>query len=565
MLTLTEITERLKKPEHKAVIGKAAQHEGRLALHVESALESTDAGRALSIFLDWVKTVIPLNKFIIFGSLLRFPVLTNKLTASIFTELERVFDGKNPFYLSEFKDDRYAEDWAAYRNDVLDLGHTWRQQAWQHTKTGVNSILVVDMPTSQTTGYPEPYFYFLDFSNVVDFRLSGNAFEWLIYKQPGNRIAAIDTKMYRLLQLNDKNEVQEVLAENPHNLGYCPATFFTQASVNRKEPSVKRSVLTPFLADLDWLLFFGTSKKHLDLYAPYPIYSAYEVECDYDDPQGGSYCADGFLKSSEGSYQLQASGHLMTCPVCATKRLAGAGTVIDVPVPTADGPDLRNPVTLTTVDINSLNYNVSELERLENDIFTGAVGFTGRGRDKSAMNEVQVRSNFESRTGVLNSIKTNLETAFLFVTDTICRLRYGDNYVGSRYSMGTEYYNLSTDELYAQFEKAKSSGATESELDALSMQITESKYRNDPAKMQRMWVLKNLEPYRHYNLDELLRLNDAQLIDKTLLRIKLNFITFVERFERENASVTIFGSQLPFSEKINRILDVLKIYANEQE
>ena len=79
-----------------------------------------------------------------------------------------------------------------------------------------------------------------------------------------------------------------------------------------------------------------------------------------------------------------------------------------------------------------------------------------------------------------------------------------------------------------------------------------------------MKVLKQLEPYRHYTLDELLKLSDKELINKDLLKIKINFNTFVERFERENTNIVEFGMQLDQANKIQIILNKFKDYVGQE-
>ena len=178
---------------------------------------------------------------------------------------------------------------------------------------------------------------------------------------------------------------------------------------------------------------------------------------------------------------------------------------------------------------------------------------------------MQVEANFESRSSVLNSLKGNLEAARKFVDDTCCILRYGENFLGSSISMGTEFYIYSVNDLYAQYKQAKENGASEAILDSIGDQIIETEYRNDSQEMQRMLILKHLEPYRHYTFDELMKLQEKQLLNQDSLKIKINFSTFVDRFERENTNIIEFGSQLEFDKKINIINEKFKDYVREQD
>ena len=159
--------------------------------------------------------------------------------------------------------------------------------------------------------------------------------------------------------------------------------------------------------------------------------------------------------------------------------------------------------------------------------------------------------------------KKGFEAAQQFVDETVCRLRYGNMFVSAKVNYGTEFYLYDASELRNRYKLAKESGASEAELDALQNQIIETEYRNNPTQLQRMLILAELEPYRHLTRPEVLELYEKQLITEDELRIKLNFANFVRRFERENTNVLEFGSQIPFSKKIEVITKKIYDYASE--
>lgn len=236
-----------------------------------------------------------------------------------------------------------------------------------------------------------------------------------------------------------------------------------------------------------------------------------------------------------------------------------------MPIPKGDRPDLRDPITITTIDGASLEYNTSEEKRLADEIYKKVTGTGGEIQQKESLNERQVTANFEDKRNVLLSLKTNFEKAQKFVDDTICKLRYGEAFLSSSINWGTEFYLYSTEDLQTIYSEAKRMGASEARLDMIADQIIATENRNNPLQMQRMFLLKQLEPYRHLTLGEMQGLANKQLIDPLLMLIKINFATFVERFERENINIIEFGSALPLNRKIDIINDKLKEYAKEQQ
>lgn len=564
-LDLNQIKQILEKPAKKQTIQRAVNMQRRLRFHTETSVAVSDISLQASMFLDWVKTLLPKDKFNIFLQLFRFPLPTSAVVEDVYKELERVFHSRNSSFSYQFTDSALAEDWARYKKNVLDEPDVWQKEGWRKMQVSSNSVLVVDLPPEQSGSRPEPYFYWLEIDSVIDYKLVGgdtNRFEWIVFKQDDNKIAVFDDSYIRVFAVDEKGKIQSVISEASHDLGYCPARFFWSDYVDENNKDLKKSPITKELSNLDWYLFFATSKRHLDLYAPYPIYSAYESECGFENGETGDYCDGGFLRNSTGEFKMLRDGTVEKCPCCSEKRLVGPGSFLEVPIPNhAEGmADMRNPVQITVIDKESLTYNVKECERLKNEIITSIVGSGGTVSEKEAINETQVSANFESKTSVLNALKTNFESAQKFVEDTVCKLRYGSAYIGSSINWGTEFYVFTVQELYTKYREAKAAGISNAELSAIAQQITEVEYRNDPIVLQRMLILKQLEPYPHMTLNEVMTAFSKGLLDPDAVKVKMNFSNLVDRFERENIDIVEFGINLPLREKINTISKKLLEY-----
>lgn len=567
-LDLKQIKQILQKPNKRQIIQKATLMQKRLRFHTETNIAVSDINQPTMIFLDWVSHLLPKDKYNIFLHLFKYPLSTPAVVEDVYRELERVFYSRNSSSSYQFVDSELAEDWQNYRRVNINEPEIWKTEGWKRMQVSPNSILIVDLPVEQTSARPEPYFYWLEIEDVIDYETpDGTAIDWIVFKQPENRVAVFDNISTRVFQLNEKNEISGLVSEAIHNLGYCPARFFWTTQLNEPNKDLKKNPIIKELSNLDWYLFFSISKQHLDLYAPYPIYSAYEAECNYENNETGDYCDGGFLRNSNGDFKILADGSVEKCPCCSDKRIAGPGSFLEVPVPNvSEGiADLRNPVQITTIDKDSLEYNVKECVRLRNDIIISVVGSGGTVSEKEAINETQVAANFESKTSVLNALKTNFEQAQKFIEDTICRLRYGEAFLSSSISWGTEFYVFTVKELYEKYKQAKDNGASEAELDAISQQIIEVEYRNNPLVMQRMLVLKQLEPYPHKTQNEVITLFDKGLLDKKKVLLKINFSSYIDRFERENINIIEFGSNLSFKNKVNVIYQKLLEYVTEEQ
>ena len=589
-LSVEEIRRRASEQRQKTTIALACLHQNRLRFHGE-VIPSTPAlaswmyrgrqsvggiapllagregvAQALTDFLAMVQNLIPKDKFETFKNLFRFPVITNEVLAVAYDKLSRIFEGRNPAFSYQFTNTEMRDDWEWYRQERLNEPMVWQTKGWDFFKTQINSVLIVDLPEQQEAGdrYPQPYFYWLPIRDVIDFKAdpTSGQMKYIIFRQDGDKIAAMDDETYRLFRA-ENGTVGELISEVRHDIGYCPARFFWNEPMSLDKPDVKASPVTKELDRLDWYLFYAISKRHLDTYGSYPIYWGYAQDCGYQNEETGDYCEGGFLKDRHDHWHYDNNGLLVPCPKCSKKRLTGAGSFVEVPVPVEGQPDLGNPVGMLAVDRESLDYNRDEELRLREDIITAIVGTNEEITTRDALNEQQIKANFESQSTVLQRVKKGFEEAQKWVDDTCCRLRYGSSFLQSSVNYGTEFYLFTSDELRDRYKKAKEAGMSEADLDALLQQIIETEYRHNPQQMQRMIILSDLEPYRHLTRNEVQGLYDKQIVSIEELLIKLNFADFIRRFERENMNIISFGENIEYDKKIQAIKERLMEYARE--
>ena len=570
--SVDEIRKKIAENKKNAVISRAKLHQMRIKFHTVKRVTTFNSpyiSIPLTQFLAMVENILPHDKFVLFKALFRYPIKTNEITDVCFDKLSRIFDGRNAAFNYQFVNSAQRDDWEQYRLTKLDEPNVWATKGWEFFKSEINSVLIVDVPREQKTERPEPYFYWLPIDDVITYEADPTTgqMKYIVFRRK-DEIVVLDDETYRVW--DDDRHTGTIAGmpkvESPHDLGYCPARFFWDIPISIDDPDVKASPLSGVLESLDWFEFFHISKRQLDLMGAYPILSGYEQSCDFSNAENGDYCDGGFLRDKEGRYRLDTAGLLMRCPKCGNKRIVGAGSFIEIPVPNTDEnqPDLRNPVQMLNVDRSALDYNVEEQKRLREEIITAVVGQDEIVTNRDAFNEQQVMANFESVTTVLNRIKKGFESAHKWVDETICRLRYGRYFISANISYGTEFYLYSQEELRKRYAAAKEAGASESELDMMQRQILETEFRNDPMQLRRMLILAELEPYRHLTRQEATELFEKGLISEEDFRIKLNFPAFVRRFERENTNILDFGVAISYAKKLDIINAELRKYAQEQ-
>lgn len=516
--------------------------------------------------MSMVKGFLPEDKYRTFEGLLRFPLPSVDVVDAVFNDLSDIFTGKDPVYSYQFHDPRDADDWEWYRKEVLGEPDFWSTTAWRVFRTGINSVMVVDMPADPDPTDPkaQPYIYFVPIGAVVDYgKDASGRMSWVMFHDSFGGLTVIDSERYRRYSLKD-GEVGELLVDNPHTLSVCPARFFWDEPISNSDPDVKRSPITKVLSKLDWYVYTDVAKRQQDISGSYPIYWGYEQQCDYDDGQGHR-CNHGTLVNADGTPWMSEAGIAYKCPVCQKHKVTGPGSFVEVPVPDEQEgqPRLGDPVGMLGVDSASLKYSVAELERQRKYIVDSCVG-----RDNSIVNETsladkQVEATYEKRSNVLENVKKGFESAQSWADSLCCRARYGSSYMSCSISYGTDFFTWSVESLMDRYEKAKTEGASATELEAIRDQILETQFRNDPQQRQRMKILREVEPYPSMKASEVLNLWEKGLTDAVTLELKSAFPSYVAKFERENDNVTEFAVGLSFRERVDTISKTLYSYAEE--
>ena len=94
-LDLKQIAQILEKPAKTQTIQRAANMQRSLRFHTETSVAISDIGHPVTVFLDWVKTLLPKDKYNIFLQLFKFPLSTSTIVEDVYKELERVFHSRN--------------------------------------------------------------------------------------------------------------------------------------------------------------------------------------------------------------------------------------------------------------------------------------------------------------------------------------------------------------------------------------------------------------------------------------------------------------------------------------
>lgn len=487
---------------------------------------------------------------------MRFPLYTNELTQCISDEFNRVYEANNSSFTYDFKDAAIEEEYREYLSET-DFQKHWRETSLYALINNINSIIVIDLPREGQD--INPYFFFIDIATVKDVGVNPDgSISYLIVMVNDKTIAVYDDSSYRLFtKVNGSSETWREVVKNPHRLGYTPACFFWDESLDERK-ILKKSPFTGSLNNLDWLLFWETSRRMLEMYAAYPIYSTYEERCSYYEMVEGSRveCTDGFLYFPNASRPSE-------CPSCAKRKFIGPGTLLRIPTPRSrDDADLRDPVSVKPAETASLEYSKQRQVELWDDIYGNVAGW-GAEAVAEAINEKQVRSGFESKQNVMMGIAHNLEKSHQFVVSTIADLKYGESFVYAKINYGNQFYIIEESEATVQYKNVKDAGVPMYILSEKRNLVESITSRNNEQTVRRVNVLKALEPWPDLSLSEV-KAAGLNIMMPVSYLVKADFSRLIGKFEQEYGSIVDFGSAISFSSKIEKINQILIQYVERE-
>ena len=532
-MQLSEIKNLLETKPNQWAVQQARVQQSKIRFHTDIMLNRAEAGTAYFEFIGWVGRLLKQDKFNRFNELMQFPNPNNELVDSIHSELSKALNSEDRVETYLFQDDNAKADWGKYKSR---FNKFWRTKAWEAYKRSINSFMIIDMPDEQLGRYPDATYFLLDIDNVIDVEVdSDNVCRYIIFETEKGKAAYCNEYM----RLFDENNT--LITEVEHGFGETPARNFWTSTINSRSNINKRGAISGGLSELNWLLFERVNKKYADMANAYPI--IYEYESDEEDSEIG---ADDKPTSREGDIKNSGSS------------LVGAGSHKELPMPTTkdEHDPMGKPIHTERVDVEGLDYNTREQDRLEKNIFMSAVGFGGESSNDSAKNEKQIQSGFESRESTLLYIATNFAEAEAWANDMVCKIRYEDAYVGNFIYGGSKFFLRSEYDLGVQLKETESDVIRES----LNEQLVELRFKKDDTQKMRGRILIDIDPFAYRSNAEIISLYEKGLVSEEDFLLKEKLFTFVKRFEREYAPLTEFEAEKPYNSRIENIIKILKSY-----
>ncbi|SNC62302.1 hypothetical protein SAMN06265337_0643 [Hymenobacter gelipurpurascens] len=587
ILSPDQVRQLLQAPANAGAIEACLRHEQRLQLHAIAHMDPDRRPEGWRYIREYAQGLLPKDKFTRWQQCVPAPLPSTDVVEDISTGLRRVFEAQDGLVQCELATPELETDFETYRTQMRE-SEFWSGDAFQAIQARPHSLLVVDMAAEQRTSRPEPYVFLLELEQLYDVALrSDGTCEYVLFVLPERRQEGSDLVIERMACYDDaaycifekprgEQEWTEVL-RNPHILGYCPARVLWDDAMDGVTNLARRAPLSSVLGSLDRYVFWDAAIEYYRLHGTFPIMWGFEQECGYKGGEG-EVCQGGFVSFIKG-YETLSNGEQRplysekVCPSCAARELIGPGSYVEVPAPSKEMPDTRDPVGMVTPSVPVLEHVQLMQERRREALLRSVLGGGGEPSNEQAKNTKQVQGGFEIKQDVLVEFKKPIERARAWTLTTKGKLRYGPLYRGTFVSMGERFYLKTPEQLATEEAEARKAGRPVYELSQARDFRYQTQWRNNPAQLDRMRILSDLEPYPEYSVEQILTMialatSDSNtmakdLFDLGLMRLKVDFGRYLTRFESEQMDVRRFASLQPYHIKLESITSFLLSYVNE--
>ncbi|MGB0896930.1 MAG: hypothetical protein ACPGRW_06380 [Flavobacteriaceae bacterium] len=492
----------------------------------------------------------------------RYPLPTSQVADAILNDFFKVFYGKNRFFdVQADRDITRLKDWIVSEN----LEKWIEINIKDVFKNKPNSYVVVDVENSK------PYLLNIDSSRLVDvsYNNKGGDLNYIAFlhsqtiDDSGDKTTYYSVyckEYYRVFSKHENQSSYILHAETPHNLDRCPARPFIGTAASDKNLLKRKVAFTESLSRLEDYTIFDVFRNYLDHYAPFPVTEAPEAPCQNNECVGGKVAVEQVVSPLTDEREI----HWHDCKVCNGGKNKGAfvGPGLHIGIQVSEDKstnDASGVFKMHFPDTESLKFIPEKLDTLAMEVKNGTIGVNGSVTNE-AVNELQAKGGFESMESVLIRTKTELDNLYTWVVDVVGSLFYKNVDLSIEANYGTEFYLLTEAELQERFKQSKEIGLPIAEQIELYIQLVETKYRGNTAKIQRQKMLLMLDPLPLTTSKEALELSAMGVISDDVLTMKINFLNLISKFEVENGSISNFGIALELPKRVEAIKNTLLKY-----
>jgi len=571
-----EIKEFIEKCKYKSEISEAIAYENKLSYFIQTHINTdvyvndfskiNNTWNNSNPFMNWIRSWMRKENFDSYMKFLRNPLPTASLVQDdIVPELKKVFDATNAYYDYNFT----SNSSKLASNDLIkeNAGYC-KEVVFDKLIDNHNSIVITDYIEST-----KPYRYLISINNVkaieptIDGKIKKIVFSG-VNSEGNERWYYYTDEFYAAYIMSEGDFIEEF--KNPHNIGQCPADFISVESLNTNKFVIRKSVFSNFLEKFENYVNYYTLQKMCLPHGAIPVITHYKKNNTVCETkfENGTQCVRGYVSGKNGV--LGDKDSLIPCPVCNSKTIIQAGTVIGLPVPKF-GDQGERPLDLNAnfvkfhyIPVDILKWWDEFVDKKYSEIKYQLVGKGVEDSNGQAKNKDQISRGNQTLENTLIELSAKLSKLQESLDSKMLTIAYGYSFKGCYIDKGTDFY------LETEFELRDSLGKAIDPIDKENIinRINYSIYKNNPQRLLRSSFMYKLLPYSTITDSEF---NSMTGIDPEMRELRLNFPYYIDLFEGQFGELDVFvnnyfGDNVTDSNKIEiaRKLLIEKVKITEQ-
>lgn len=580
-----EAIKRINKPLNSSAIELAKVQEGRLLLHSESILEKYNLPWwAYRNFTLWWQCLVTKEKHNKIDQLITTPLASLSLVEDIARQIGKFRDAQDRYVSFDFNIVDYTNDYEDFLTRINDDSF-WRDTCMEGVINGICNVLVIDLPSVQTTFRPEPYQYFVSPSSMTDIdinKFTGNI-EYFIFKQSKfkwdsalnttlnakfeigkelEKTIVIDDCCYRVFAKGDGD--WELLYKSEHDLGYTPCIDFWKPSIQGTNGINKKGILTNLLSKLDKFVFYSALVDYMDIYGAFPIFVTYSMEEEQYDSKRKDVNFGDYYSPSTSSYVGSDKGESQN-PRTSYRWMGAPGSILEYQQP-ADANDnnfVKDSPHFINMPVDALRHVNDRCKSLKNELIEYATGQDREYMNEIAKNPEMFDASFSKQDSIITFVKRQLERVHQFSTKTRICLRYGKEYFNScTVDYGSDYFLKDAGKIVQEYEDSVKAGMPPEYSYQIAKEATNTRFKNNVDILARQRIMRDLIPYQDCSIQDLV-IAGVSVGDVKNFVLRINSTTFISQFELDYGDIVKFGSTMSYSDKIYFIKNKLQDYGNK--
>ena len=437
---------------------------------------------------------------------------------------DKVFTAKGGFERYDLGDEKQEAGFKQYLSTAC---------KGQSVKKWIFNVLINRLDTDpmglcfvEIDAYGAPYPTYKSIYDILCYENSGRKVEWVIFRcsdkeifnyvktgqlakkpEKGEQVfRVVDDAFDKLVvkgSVSNSELTVRVVDTMPNYFGRVPALIISDINGYIEDEFI--SPLDPISDLLDTFLLNSSTYSVAYMRNVYPqrwMVSTDCFNCGGEGTVGGAKCPE--CKGTGKAPSLKQSDVLLVA-------VDGDGKS----VPTPPGGTLDN-------DIECVRFMNEQLIELEDRCYFTLWGTykgdkltTKAGKGGNTSNTAyEAQLNTQPQNDRLSLFADWYSDMMTFVTELMGGLIYQNKFKGTAFKSGDRYMIESPDQIFIRYNDAVKAGSPQSVLDSILTDYIENKYGQNPIQERKQKLLMAVEPFVHYNIDQVMKWENIPMIQK---------------------------------------------------